>query len=599
MDAWPPETHLLPLTWGERPIPLHAPTRSTKEATAPLRNSWLLYASLLLALPQSARSQTAKDGEQIVEYFKPMAEGIGIEMVAYSNGQQRAFLPTLNFPRAVWDLMSIEEQTAVAIYVAAESARKNTDFPRRKAAVYRPGVALRPWYISLGALTKGAPNDRFVLSDGKEFYFDIAPAERPSVFSAPRLGDLSEKLRSREPPIERERERPGKAELLPDGEREELQKLLQKGLVVREPSTVFTAILSQNPEYSNPESPEFGWESPKGPPLGTFRTGYLMEGTRYKWRDTILVRLPVVVGEKKAAHVRPNDVTAFGTAPELPAQGNGQPLQRYRLTPNTQLLSPFDDQEILLSNSKGSIQAMYRIGFNGAYGEYSIAKTAAGYFLGYAHERGVMDQARLTWEQACRERNWRFQIKKQRTVSLQAGGHVFRLASFGQSQRAAITATELGQATLKPVHFELLLGNGLARVHAELKAPTDSGFEEPPVETGGDQPIRTGYARYVESAPESIEIYFLDWDEHSTTLEISERKQERTVETWFNGSTIVKTSLSPWKRVALKRTEVVENDLDGCSRFTDGQFIYEIGRFNFKAGMTKYTVEENSLYRNR
>lgn len=586
---------------------LHRASGIIRNAASSQRRGWLFLASALFLCSPAVEAQTASDGEKIVGYFSSMADGIGIELAPYSTGGSDRFVPTLFFPKTIWDSLTLEEQTAIALYLSAEVGPQNWAMPRRKMRPTPRVGALHPWYISLGELKQGHQKTAFEQNPGKEFHFEPPSTEGASVFDLSRLGGLKGKLQYSQP----EMEEPGGRDLQSNtGETTALEKLLKTAVVVREPSTIFTAVLSQHPEYSDPESPKFGWESPKGSPLGTFRTGYIMEATFYSWRDTILVRLPIAIGNTRAAHARPNDVAALGSdvrrqmarhvnIAELYTHETRERFERYRLTPNTELLDPFSQQEIILTNSKGSIQAIYETGYTGAYGRYSIAKTAAGYFLGYARERGSLDSGGLTWQQARQERNWRFQIREQRSTRLQTGGRVFRLADFNQAQRRGVPTSDLERVMLKPLHFESLLRQGLAVVYAELKAPTDSGFQEPPSEAEaetGQQPIRTGYTRYTESVPETTEVYFLDWTENTTTLEISERKQERTVETWFNGSMIVKTSLSSWKRVTLKEAKTVENDVDGASRFTDGQFIYEVAKSHFGVNMTQYVVEESTLF---
>lgn|GEM_PF-3248558 len=377
-------------------------------------------------------------------------------------------------------------------------------------------------------------------------------------------------------------------------------------LIAKGRAALFQTLLDG--EYSDPEGRNYGWGGQQGKLLGYVRTGFLIRSTGYGWQDGLTAILPVPLASEPIAWlhqsevvafnelvrkaIRPNaKVDVFGTRPDI------RKFEIYPVTPNAELLDPFEGKEIILSNAQGSILEVYRSDYRDRNGTLGIAKTSAGYFLGYLREKSALGPSRYSWEQIRTEKKWRFFLRNGQKKSLRKGTRVFRLASFNKAQRQAVVSTDPARIQIKPIHYERLLQIGLERLHAELKAPTDAGFEEEVKADESDTSTQSGYYRYVEVVPEFIMVNFLDWSEQATTLEVAFKKKERVIETWINGRTILRTQTSPWKNITIKDTKTLENDLDGTIRLTDGEAIYEISRRGFNPELQTYTVEENPFYR--
>ena len=237
------------------------------------------------------------------------------------------------------------------------------------------------------------------------------------------------------------------------------------------------------------------------------------------------------------------------------------------------LYSPFDPQVPILGNTTGEMKRLWtESGPEGGEKQLAVVETGNGYFFGYYKVHSALSDAEITWADALKDKNGRFElVAKNPPKRLSVGDRLLTL--FDASARSILGADfkELGQLKLGPQHINSILLRGIEASVQDRLLPQGDGVRFP--QDAVDTVSSPALDKVV--IVDQISAKLKDMLPHAYIFSVEIKERVIEIRKRNNAGRVKFEESAPLRRT---RTEIVEipPDLDGGLRLTDGKVVYEL-----------------------
>jgi hypothetical protein len=330
----------------------------------------------------------------------------------------------------------------------------------------------------------------------------------------------------------------------------------------------------------------------QGAELGRARPGFLASAWR-RQGDLLVLQLDLPIGGRRlvcasgsgfapvigAAGLAAGESHAPPRDPVLAPSMQAVRVTEVPTTPGT-VLRDLRSRQLLLSNARGSLARAWQIKGTSATSTPGILETRMGRFLGWLDDVGT-ESAEMTWPQLIRQNAANYRLAADGKAGLQKGHVVMEIADFTDNRRPLLVSANPESYRFRTTHYASVLEGGTAALRACIDAEIHPGVELAPNDSAAPKPDPNIAGDLPELGPgaslRSIRVRF-------------ERRAE--AQTWFTLEFETANALSG-RLTRLQKVLALENDPDGCLRFTDGIKIHEIAPTGSGLERRTYEVEEN------